>query len=101
MIILKLDQCGVRESKMSITVEKTMVQVTLDDIVQDLRTYLQRVESGETVVVLKAGQPVAEIKPITTKQTIARPYGLCAGEFTVPDDFDAPLPTEILQTFEQ
>jgi hypothetical protein len=28
-----------------------------------------------------------------------RPFGLCAGEFTVPDDFNAPLPDEILSTF--
>ena len=30
-----------------------------------------------------------------------RPFGLCAGEFEVPDDFDAPLPESVLQTFEQ
>jgi hypothetical protein len=29
-----------------------------------------------------------------------RPFGLCAGEFVVPDDFDAPLPEEVLQDFE-
>ncbi|MFZ4658502.1 MAG: prevent-host-death protein [Caldilineaceae bacterium] len=29
-----------------------------------------------------------------------RPYGLCAGEFVVPDDFDDPLPVEILKQFE-
>ncbi|WP_309707254.1 hypothetical protein [Armatimonas sp.] len=29
-----------------------------------------------------------------------RPYGLCAGEFVVPKDFDAPLPDEILDAFE-
>jgi hypothetical protein len=29
-----------------------------------------------------------------------RPYGLCAGEFTTPDDFDAPLPDEFLDAFE-
>lgn len=29
-----------------------------------------------------------------------RPFGLCAGEFTVPDDFDDPLPEEILKEFE-
>jgi len=29
-----------------------------------------------------------------------RPIGLCAGEFTVPDDFDDPLPAEILELFE-
>lgn len=25
-----------------------------------------------------------------------RPFGLCKGEFTVPDDFNKPLPDEIL-----
>lgn len=27
-----------------------------------------------------------------------RPYGLAAGEFVVPDDFDDPLPDDILDT---
>ncbi|MEI2691123.1 MAG: type II toxin-antitoxin system Phd/YefM family antitoxin [Anaerolineae bacterium] len=29
-----------------------------------------------------------------------RPFGLCTGEFVVPDDFDAPLPPEVLVLFE-
>jgi hypothetical protein len=29
-----------------------------------------------------------------------RPFGLCAGEFTVPADFDDPLPEDILRDFE-
>lgn len=29
-----------------------------------------------------------------------RPSGLCEGEFVVPDDFDDPLPEEILLLFE-
>ena len=29
-----------------------------------------------------------------------RPFGLCAGEFTVPADFNEPLPEEILSAFE-
>ena len=29
-----------------------------------------------------------------------RPFGLCKGEFTVPDDFNEPLPDEILDLFE-
>ena len=31
---------------------------------------------------------------------LLRPFGLCAGEFTVPDDFDHPLPEHILKDFE-
>lgn len=29
-----------------------------------------------------------------------RPYGLCAGEFVVPDDSDDPLPDYLLDAFE-
>ena len=29
-----------------------------------------------------------------------RPFGLCAGQFRMPDDFDAPLPEEELRLFE-
>jgi len=32
-------------------------------------------------------------------RTPSRPAGLCSGEFRVPDDFDAPLPAEILDQF--
>ncbi len=28
-----------------------------------------------------------------------RPFGLCAGEFVVPDDFNEPLPDEIVDLF--
>jgi antitoxin (DNA-binding transcriptional repressor) of toxin-antitoxin stability system len=49
---------------------------------------------------MQAGQPIAEIKPVSPTSQKIRPYGLCAGEFTVPDDFDAPLPEDILNSFE-
>jgi hypothetical protein len=36
----------------------------------------------------------------TTSTKSFRPYGLCAGEFVVPDDFDDPLPENIIAEFE-
>jgi antitoxin (DNA-binding transcriptional repressor) of toxin-antitoxin stability system len=77
-----------------------MTQVSIDDIQRDVSTYLQRVEAGETLVILRAGKPIAEVKPVVPRVETLRPFGLCAGEFTVPDDFDAPLPEDILSTFE-
>jgi len=77
-----------------------MVQVTLDEITHDPQTYLDLVEAGQTLVILKAGKPVAEIKPIVSGAKTPRPFGLCAGEFTVPEDFYAPLPKNILEEFE-
>jgi len=42
----------------------------------------------------------AELRRIPSPRPGPRPFGLCAGAFTVPDDFDAPLPEEILREFE-
>ena len=72
-----------------------MAQVSVEEIQQDLPAYLQRVENGETIIIIRAGKPVAEVKPLLSRIETLRPFGLCAGEFTVPDDFDAPLPEDI------
>ena len=85
---------------MTITDKSPIVQVSVDDIQHDLLTYLQLVEDGRTLVIIKTGKPIAEIKPVFSNPKGLRPFGLCAGEFTVPDDFDAPLPEHVLQEFE-
>jgi antitoxin (DNA-binding transcriptional repressor) of toxin-antitoxin stability system len=77
-----------------------MVRVSVEDIQQDFSTYLQRVEGGETLIIEREGEPVAEIKPALVPTDTLRPFGLCAGEFMAPDDFDAPLPDDFLNTFE-
>jgi uncharacterized protein (DUF433 family) len=40
-----------------------------------------------------------ESGPVTKNKT-RRPFGLAAGQFVVPDDFDDPLPDELLDAFE-
>ncbi len=77
-----------------------MVQVHIEEIQQQLLAFLQRLEAGETLVITRAGKPVAEIIPIVSDAKALRPFGLCAGEFTVPEDFDEPLPEDILKAFE-
>jgi antitoxin (DNA-binding transcriptional repressor) of toxin-antitoxin stability system len=77
-----------------------MIRVDVEEIRKDLLAYLQRVEIGETLIITREDKAVAEIKPIIHTATTLRPYGLCAGEFTVPNDFDEPLPEDILAEFE-
>ena len=67
------------------------VQVSADEMGHNWPGYLRRIEAGETLIILKEGKPIAEINPSLPSPTSRRPYGLCAGEFTVPDDFDTPL----------
>ena len=79
-----------------------MTTVSLDEIQRDLLGYLQRVEAGETLLIVQADKPVAELKPVLldARAKQLRPIGLCAGDFTVPDDFDMPLPDDLLAAFE-
>ncbi|MEH2294676.1 type II toxin-antitoxin system Phd/YefM family antitoxin [Nostoc sp.] len=77
-----------------------MLTVTIDEIQQKLTSYLHQVAAGESIIIMQAGKPIAEIKPVSPTSQQIRPYGLCAGEFIVPDNFDSPLPEEILNSFE-
>ncbi|MDZ7957924.1 MAG: hypothetical protein RMY34_08465 [Aulosira sp. DedQUE10] len=77
-----------------------MLNVTIDELQRDPLKYLRQVEAGVTFLVIQADKPIAELRPISSGSKQLRPFGLCAGEFTVPDDFDAPLPEEILSAFE-
>lgn len=63
-----------------------------------LSKLLQRVEAGEEIVIARGTRPVARLVPYT--ETRPRQFGLDRGRFTVPDDFDAPLPEEVLGSFE-
>ncbi len=75
-----------------------MLNVTIDEIQRDPLKYLHQVEAGETLVIVRSNQPIAELRPIASSKQL-RPFGLCAGAFTVPDDFDAPLPEDLLSAF--
>jgi antitoxin (DNA-binding transcriptional repressor) of toxin-antitoxin stability system len=76
-----------------------MLNVTIDEIQRDPLKYLDQVEAGETLVIVRSDKPIAELRPIASNKQL-RPFGLCAGEFIVPDDFDAPLPEDLLSAFE-
>ena len=74
-----------------------MTSITINEIQHDLLGWLQRVKAGETLVILEENTPVAEIKPVATNGESLRPYGLCAGQFEVPDNFNDPLPNELVK----
>lgn len=64
-----------------------------------LSELLRRVAAGEQVTITRSGEPVAMIVPI--QRQAPRVLGRDRGLFEVPDDFDAPLPDDVLAAFEQ
>ncbi len=77
-----------------------MNTISAQDIERDPLAFLRRVEAGEAFVVVNGERTLAEVRPVTPAATQPRPFGLCAGQFTVPSDFDQPLPEDVLQEFE-
>ena len=45
-----------------------MSTITLDEIQREGLTWLQRILAGETLLVLRGGGPVAEIKPVAAPE---------------------------------
>lgn len=78
-----------------------MKQVGLAEAKATLSALLDRVEKGETIVITRHNEAVAELRPVAAprKQKL-RPWGLYEGQFTVPDDFNDPLPDDLLDLFE-
>jgi prevent-host-death family protein len=69
------------------------------------KTHLSRLveeaAAGEEIIIAKAGTPRAKLVPLrATTVRKKRRLGLLAGRLSIPEDFDAPLPSDILDAFE-
>lgn len=64
-----------------------------------LSRQLERVAGGEEIVIARAGTPVARLVPVAAEGP--RQLGLDRGRVTIAEDFDAPLPADVLADFER
>jgi antitoxin (DNA-binding transcriptional repressor) of toxin-antitoxin stability system len=55
--------------------------------------------AGEEIIIAKSGKPAARLGPLVSPRGKRR-LGLLAGKLRVPKDFDAPLPPEVIEAFE-
>jgi hypothetical protein len=74
-----------------------MNTIRVQNIRRDPSAFLQLLEGRESFLVVRAEQPLVEVRPIAKAAAQLRPFGLCASQFTVPAGFDSPLPDEILR----
>lgn len=76
-----------------------MTTVNVHEAKTHLSRILDRVSAGEEIIIARAGKPVARLVPLKAKRK-ARVPGSYAGRIEIADDFDAPLPDEVLDDFE-
>jgi prevent-host-death family protein len=74
------------------------MEVNIHEAKTHLSRLLERVAMGEEVIIAKAGKPVAKLVPLEDRPK-RRKLGSAKGEFTVPEDFNDPLPKEIEDLF--
>lgn len=75
-----------------------MTTVGVHEAKTHLSRLLRRVATGEEIIITSGERPAARLAPIDTPKE--REFGFDEGIFTVPDDFDDPLPDEIQRLFE-
>ena len=75
------------------------MEVNIHEAKTHLSRLLQRVAAGEEVTIARAGVPVARLVAVEPKKKKIRPLGMDRGRVWVADDFDAPLPDELLKEF--
>ncbi len=74
------------------------VQVNIYEAKSKLSKLINQVIAGEEVIVAKSGKPVAKIVPFEQPAQNRKP-GSAKGKLIISDDFDAPLPNDILEGF--
>jgi prevent-host-death family protein len=76
-----------------------MKLVNIHQAKTELSKLVERAESGEEIVIARAGRPAAKLVPLTRVRG-RRKLGLLDGKFRIPDDFNAPLPDSVIRAFE-
>jgi prevent-host-death family protein len=75
-----------------------MKTVNVHEAKTQLSRLLQQVAAGEEITIANRGTPVARLVP-AERPKLRRELGIDRGRVRISDDFDAPLPPEILAGF--
>jgi prevent-host-death family protein len=75
-------------------------KLNIYEVKTQLSSLVERVAKGEEFVIAKAGKPVARLVPLPPEPREPRRPGKNLLDITyIADDFDAPLPDDVLKDF--
>lgn len=75
-----------------------MKSVNIHTAKTHLSSLAEEAAAGEEIIIVKAGEPVARLVAVE-KPDFHRAFRALQGRIHASDDFDAPLPREILRDF--
>jgi prevent-host-death family protein len=76
-----------------------MSAINIYEAKTQLSKLVDKAASGKDVIIARGGKPVARLTGIEKAKGPIR-YGLLKGKVKISPDFDAPLPEDVLRSFE-
>lgn len=77
------------------------MQVNIYEAKTRLSELVEQASQGQTIVIAKAGTPLAKLVPLHERQPRRKiKFGTMKGEFVEAPDFDGPLPDDLLDLFD-
>jgi prevent-host-death family protein len=76
-----------------------MKKVNIYEAKTRLSQLVEEAASGQDIVIARAGRPVARLTRLSGASRRRR-LGALDGRFRIPDDFNRPLPDDVLRSFE-
>jgi prevent-host-death family protein len=74
------------------------MEINVHEAKTNFSKLLRRVAAGEEITIARAGVPVARLVPVEPAKR-ERKLGIDQGKIFIAEDFDAPLPDDILAGF--
>lgn len=72
--------------------------INLYEAKTQLSKLVDQAAAGHDVVIARNGKPVARLTMVSEKKPVR--FGVLKGKVSIADDFDAPLPDDVIADFE-
>lgn len=76
-----------------------MNTVNIYDAKTHLSKLIDQAAGGDDILIARSGKPVARLTSLTTLRRHVR-FGVLKGEIRISEDFDEPLPDDVIKSFE-
>ncbi len=75
-----------------------MRQLNIYEAKTNFSKLVEQANKGSSFLIARSGKPLAKLVPLDVKNSFQ--FGTLQGKIKVSDDFDAPLPDDMLDLFE-
>jgi prevent-host-death family protein len=81
--------------------QHNMKQLNLAEVKAKFSELVDAASRGDGTIIAKSGTPVAMLVPLDHGKPTPIKFGTLKGKIWIADDFDDPLPDDVLDEFEQ